>query len=835
MAWRDARRNAGRLMLFVSSIVLGIGALVAIGSFGQNLRKDIDKQARSLLGADLLISTSTAVVDSTVTWYDTLGVDRAWESNMASMVFFPKTEDTRLVQIRALEGKFPFYGTMETDPPGVGDFLNSGAQVAIVDRALMEQFEAQVGDSIRVGELMFRVVGLLDQVPGSNEVVSMVAAPVYIPRAYLPYTGLVKLGSRVRTNLYFKLDDATDPQVLKDTIAEDLDREAWSYETVADRQESLGNAFSGLTRFLNLVAFVALLLGCIGVASSVHVYVKEKMTSVAILRTLGAQARHGVWIYLAQIAVVGLLGSVVGAGLGMLVQRYLPEVMGAFLPFEVTVVPHGPSILQGLLTGLVMAVLFALLPLLGVRKVAPLRVLRAGVDADSRTRDRARGWVILAVLVFVFGFAYWQVQALMEAAAFTLFLVVGFLLLAGAARLLIWAVRKFFPSGWRYTWRQGLANLYRPQNQTLILLVSIGLGTTLIGTLTLSQNLLLEEVNLSSGANQPNMVLFDIQPTQIEDLRGILDREGAKIMQEMPVVAMRIRRINGRTIDELVRDTSINISRRQLVREQRVSYREELLTTEEVIAGTWQGRREDKHDTIWISLDDDLAEWLNLELGDNIEFDVQGVTLQTYVGSLREIDWDGFQNNFSIVFPVGVLEKAPQMYVATARTHSQAEAGTVRREVVKFFPTISIIDLGLILRTLDEVLSKVSFVIQFMAMFSILTGILVLIGSVSISKYQQIRESVLLRTLGATRKQMVQITLLEYFFLGSLASLSGLALSLVASGLLARYSFEVPFHPSLWPVLWIYLGITGLTVGIGAFNLRGVVRKPPLTVLREEG
>ncbi|HAA14858.1 MAG TPA: ABC transporter permease [Cytophagales bacterium] len=832
MAWRDARRNFGRLLLFLSSIVLGVAALVAISSFGDNLRQDIQEQSKNLLGADLRITTSQKVTDSVHSWYDTLGVARAWESNFASMVYFPKTEDTRLVQIRALEGDFPFYGKMETDPPNVSQLLKS-SQVAIVDRALMEQFGAKVGDSIRVGTLGFRVIGMLDKVPGANEVVSMVAAPVYIPRRYLAETGLMRLGSQVRTNLYFKLPDQINADTLKDVLYDEYSEQGWGFETVTDRQNSLGNTFSGLTRFLNLVAFVALLLGCIGVASSVHIYIKEKINSVAILRTMGAQARHGVWIFLVQIAVVGMVGSLMGVLLGMAVQFYLPEVLAPFLPFEVTIRFSDYSIAQGILTGLAMAILFALFPLLSVRKVAPLRVLRAGMEGEKSPRDWAQLWVAVGVLLFVWGFAYWQIREWLESLLFTAFMLGGFLILAGAARLLMWSVRKFFPHGWRFTLRQGLANLYRPQNQTTILLASIGLGTTLIATLTLTQNMLLDEVAINSGENQANMVLFDIQPTQIEDVREIMGNHAVTPMEEMPVVAVRFHRIKGLTVDTLLQDTTIQFSRQRLIREQRVSYREDLIEGEEIIAGAWTGNRERKQDSVFVSLDQEYAERLHLQLGDELIFNVQGIKLKTYVGSLREIDWDGMRTNFSIVFPAGVLEKAPQFFISMVRTESPEQTAAFRKSMVQFFPTVSIIDLGTILKTLDEVLSQITFVVQFMAMFSILTGVLVLIGSVSISKYQQIRESVLLRTIGGSRKQIVQITLLEYFFLGSLSSISGILLALIASGLLARYSFEIPFSPNLLDLVIIYLGITLLTVGIGAFNLRGVVKKPPLAVLRE--
>jgi putative ABC transport system permease protein len=208
--------------------------------------------------------------------------------------------------------------------------------------------------------------------------------------------------------------------------------------------------------------------------------------------------------------------------------------------------------------------------------------------------------------------------------------------------------------------------------------------------------------------------------------------------------------------------------------------------------------------------------------------------LQTVVTSLREVDWNRVQTNFLVVFPQGVLEQAPQFHVMLTRVEDPQVAAKLQSDIVSAYPNISVIDLGLILRTLDEVLGKVAFVIRFMALFSIVTGLIVLAGAVIISKYQRIQESVLLRTLGANRRQVLKINALEYFFLGSLASLSGVILSLVSSWALATFSFEAPFLPDLLPAFLLFCTITGLTMLIGIFNSQGILQKPPLEVLRSE-
>jgi putative ABC transport system permease protein len=394
-------------------------------------------------------------------------------------------------------------------------------------------------------------------------------------------------------------------------------------------------------------------------------------------------------------------------------------------------------------------------------------------------------------------------------------------------------VRKFFPVSWSYVWRQSLANLYRPQNQTLILIIAIGLGTFLISTLYLSQNLLLDQVSLSGSGNQPNMVLFDIQTNQKDAVTNLAKESNIPILQEAAIVTMRLAQINGKTVEAIQKDTTSKIPDWALTREYRVTYRDSLINSEKIIQGKLS-RLNSPTDSIFISVEQAYLERMKLKLGDKLVFNVQGAPITTYVGSTREVDWNRVQTNFLIVFPRGVLEEAPQFHVLVTKVQSADQSANFQRALVQEFPNVSAIDLGLILRTIDEILEKVSFVIRFMALFSIVTGLIVLSSSVIISKYQRIQESVLLRTLGASGKQLLQISLIEYFFLGALATLSGILLSLISSWLLALFVFEVPFEPVLTPLAAVLVIVTVLTIIIGMLNSRGVLNRPPLEILRTE-
>ncbi len=831
MAWRDSRRNRSRLVLFMSSIVLGIAALVAINSFGDSMQRDIELEAKKLLGADLVVESRFPFSENVTQRLDSLAERQSEEVSFASMVLFPKNDGSRLVQVRALEGDFPYYGAIETNPPPAGSSFQQ-QQTALADNTLMLQFDATVGDSIKVGNTTFALSGGISKVPGQPGIAATVAPPVYIPLASLEASGLLQRGSRVNYKRFVKFADGTDVETLVERELKPLlETEEVRYDTVEERKQEIGDNYANLTGFLNLVAFVALLLGCLGVASAVHIYLKEKMISVAILRCLGGQGRQGFMIFLIQIIGMGLVGSVLGALLGTAVQFVLPQVFADFMPVEVDVAISWSAVVQGVLIGVVISVLFAMLPLLAVRKISPLRVLRASHE-EATTADPWRYGIAALIVLLVSGFAYWQLQQLREALFFTLGMIVAFAVLWGLAQLLVWAVRRYFPTSWSYLWRQSLSNLYRPNNQTLVLIITVGLGTALISLLFFTQNMLLDKIKLSSSDNQPNMVLFDIQTAQQDSLVQLTRSFDLPLLQQVPVVTMRLEGLEGRTITQIKEDTTDQVERWVLNREYRATYRDSLINSEELLRGQWVGTA---GDSIFVSLEDGLAEAMQVDLGDKVTFNVQGAVMDTYVGSIRKVDWQRVQTNFLVVFPTGVLERAPQFHVLITRVDSDRQAAQFQQAVVRGFPNVSVIDLKLILQTIDEIVGKISFVIRFMAFFSIITGIVVLIGSVIISKYQRIQESVLLRTMGANRKQILTINALEYFFLGSLSALAGVLIALLASWALARFSFEVPFTPAVGPVLLVYLIITALTMLIGLSNSRSILNNPPLEVLRQGG
>ncbi len=829
MAWRDGRHHIQRLFLFLLSIVMGTAALVAIQSMSDNLKTDIDEQAKTLLGADLVLSNRQPFTGEMEAFIDSLGGERSREITFASMIYFKKNNGTRLIQVRAIEGTYPYYGSLETDPVPAGKEFRTGSK-ALAEHGLMLQFGAETGDTITLGDRAFVIEGRLLKVPGESAATLLVSPPVYISMKDVESTNLLKRGSRVIHRVYFKFGPYTDMDALMERIKPRLKEFQLGYETIESRKAALGKVFRDLYRYLNLVGFVALLLGCVGVASAVYVFINQKISTIAVLRCIGARARETFAIHLIQVTAIALTGSILGAALGSVIQIFLPGLLKEFVPVEVK--PHiSPiSILTGVAVSLSMALLFALMPLAAIRRISPLHTLRSDYN-DNGSRDIWRILILVFIVAIVSLFSGFQMGRWAYGIGFTLGMAVVFGLIILVAKLMMRLVKVSFPRSWSYVWRQGLANLYRPHNQTVMLMLSVGLGTFLISGLYLMQDTLIKQIAVADSGKQPNLVFFDIQTDQQIEAEQMVRNMGAPVIQKVPIVTMRVSGIKGRDLEEIRKDTTSRVPR--WLREFRCTYRDSLTDTETLLEGR-MGRPVVGNDTIFISVEKGIADNMGVTVGDSITFDVQGVPMIAVVGSIREVNWRRVQPNFFVVFPTGVLESAPQFWVLVTRVSSADQSASLQQAMIRKFPNISAVDLALILRTVDAILEKISFVIRFMALFSIITGLIVLVGAVLTSRFQRIQESVLLRTLGAVRKQITQIMGIEYLWLGIFASLSGCVLALLCNWVLTVFVFDFKYDPDVLPVAVVFVTIVAVTVFLGMFITRDIAQKPPLEILRKE-
>ena len=619
---------------------------------------------------------------------------------------------------------------------------------------------------------------------------------------------------------------------LSGNTVRNLDKLLLAHETVEDRKHDLGRAMGNLYHFLNLVGFIALLLGGVGVASAIHVHVKQKLGTVAVLRCLGGSIAQTFAIYLAQGMALGLLWRQPGRGLGRGDSKCVAALLADFIPFAFQFHTAWPSVAMAVAVGFVICLLFAILPLLAVRRVSPLAALRASFETTAPQRDPLRWLVGAALALCILGFALQQSRDGRIGLGFVGGLALTGGLLTALSKGLIALTRKFGSTLRSFVWRQGLANLHRPNNRTLSLLQSLGLGTFCDG---------LPVFDPANAARPPDF-FRQPKPTQCHPLRCAA-RPARAIERFDPFSAFAGAERSAH------RDDAVDVSQRasggiaprrpeqphaQLGIAPRISqYLQRSAASQRKTDRRPMDRPSSRrHRHRAHLLEKDIAKYLKVGIGDEIVFDVQGVPMTTRVASVRDVDWQRVEPNFYIVFPRGVLEGAPAMHALATRTVDADESARLQRAVVQAFPNVTIIDLTLVLKTLDSILSKISFVIRFMAMFTVLTGLLVLVGLLATSRYQRLEESVLLRTLGASRRQIFRILAVEYFALGTLAALTGVLLAVATAGILARFVFHEPFAWSVLPLLVALVTVPLLTVVTGLFMSRGVLDQPPLAILR---
>lgn len=835
MAWRDSRSNRRKLFLYMAAIIVGVAAQVAITSFRVNLNSSINDQAKELLGADLEVERNAEFQPELLAYLDSISFDQSKMLAFTSMASFPKSGTTRLSQISAMDGGFPYYGVIETEPSIASEtYLKEYG--ALVDQTILTQLELVPGDSVKIGFITYEISGAIIDVPGQSTASSFFGPRVIIPLVGVENTGLLERGSRLEHKMYVKYLEGIDPKVVEERLDAMNDVTDFRFDDVEERREEVGEAISQLSNFLNLIGFIALLLGGIGIASSIFVYIRQKINTVALLRCVGASSDQTMFIYLIQATAMGFVGAFIGALLGTLVQLYLPVLVQDFIPVDIELFISWGSVFTGLATGVVISLIFALFPLIAVRKISPLFTLRSAEINLSKLLSIPTRIILFGIIgIAITGYAWFMLNDLKAAIFFTIGFAFCLLLLAGFSVLVMKASRKFVPTGWSYEWRQGLANLYRPNNQTTTLLLTFGLGVTLISSLYLTQDMLLGTINFSGEDDLPNLALFDIQYDQNEGVNSIIEENGLEIMQNVPIVTMRLQSVKNIPLEEILADTSRNARRWALNREYRSTYRDSLVDTETLESGEYISSVENLNNHVPVSVSTDLMEDLDVALGDTIVWDVQGIPIPSYIASTRTVNWQTPQPNFFVVFPTGVLEPAPQFFATTVRTTSREASVSIQQQIVQAYPNVSAIDVGQIISTIREFLDKITFIIQFIGLFSIITGLIVLAGSAATSRFQRIREAVLLRTLGAKQNQVVKIQIIEYVLLGVMAALIGLTLSVGASALLGYFYFNIEFIPNFVILGTEVVILVLLVLIIGLLNTRGIHTKPPLEILRAEG
>ena len=846
LAWRESRASRRRLLLFASAISLGVGALVAIGSFTENLERGVRSQARELLGADLQLSSNRpfsrpieGILDSLVR----SGARVTRRTTFSSMAYVRRTEGTRLVDVRAVGPGFPFYGDAITSPAGRWRGLDS-QRIAIVDTGLLVALGARLGDTLVIGSAEFPIAAVVSEVPGHvTGGMNAFGSQVYIPIRDVPSTRLIVFGSRVRHAALVRFAEPGDARRLKVKKRALFNVERVSAQTADDTQSELTGVLDNLSTFLQFVGLIALLLGGIGVASGIGAFVAGKIDTVAVLRCLGASRPLVFAVYLTQAAALGLIAATAGAALGVATQLLLPLILKDYLPTNVHFTLEPGVILGGIGIGVAVALLFATRPLLEVRLVSPLQALRRAYETTpARARDPWRLAALGAVAIGVLGLCMYRNEDPKVGLGFAVAIGLSVGILALAARGAVALARrvtrgKRFRARWPYVVRQGLANLHRPRNQTRSVVLALGFGVGLLATLYLVEANLMSFVRTSTSSvrGRPNLVFIDIQSDQEAGVTAAV-RAAGPVLQVVPMVPMTIAAVNGRSKEDLLKNASPTAPRRwTLFREYRSTFRDSAVSSETLVRGAWwRGRGEAAPGRPYpVSLSTDLAADLKVGVGAAITWLVGGVPLETRVVALREVNWARFETNFFAVFSTAALEKAPRTVVILTRVEDAGARARLQRAISERFPNVTSFDVALIQRTLERILDRVALAIRFMAVLSLGTGALVLLGAVAAGRLERIREGALLKALGATRRQIERILLAEYVALGALAALVGLGLAMGGGWAFTHYVLDLSFAVPALPLLAIGAITTLIVAVVGMTASREVFRRTAMEVLRD--
>jgi putative ABC transport system permease protein len=800
----------------------------------QNINLAVTGEAQSLLTADVQVDSDRAWAPETLAVIDriTAPLTRARVETIEAATMLrpadPAREGSSMIELKGVDRGFPLYGHFILVGGKAFEYGLIEGNGAVVAASVLDRMGLEIGDEVKIGELTFQIRGVIDREPGTGGGFRF-GPRVFIEREAVDKAGLTGFGSRARRRILFATEAAGMDSMVKELKAE-LKSTLVNVRTYKDSQENLAEQLSRAENYLSLTGLVILVLGGIGISNVTRVFVEQKKKAIAILKCLGAVSGKVFAIYLAQVLALGLAGSLLGVGIAR-VGLYLISVnLADKLPLNVTYELQLSAALQGVGVGILVSLLFSALPLLQIRRIKPHLLLRDETATRKRSFDFARWLATGCVTVGLVLLVSWQAGSLLIGTIFLagLAITAGVLHLAGG--LVISLVRRLRPFG-SFTLRQGINSLYRPGNQTRVIVMVVGLGVFLVITIQSLQSNLSREFDLSRAGKLPDMFLIDIQKDQREGVEEIIKRDTGDNPLLIPTVRTRLVAIDGQEVD--LEQVEGRRERGRLGREYIVTYRAQLDYNERVVEGQiWDATPSASPE---VSVEESMLGLMGLKLGSTITFDIQGRKIQARVSSVRHVDWRNSRTGFMILFRPGVLEDAPQMSVAAINWDgSEVEKSRFQRAIVDAYPNVSVIDVSEIVRGVLRIVNTVSMAISFIGLFVFLSGALILAGSIAMTKFQRVYEAAVLKTLGAKRRMLLMILLAEYGLLGLVAGIIGSVAAIGLSYASSRWVFEIQwiFTPSINA---IGIGATvALVTVVGALSTLDVLTRKPLFILRSQ-
>jgi len=832
---REIRSSWQRLLFFFLCIALGVGSVVALRSLIQNLTRAVGTDARALMTADIEVSSTNdfspndiAAIESVVGKNPIIEArNEAITTALMARPSDPANETVDFVELKGIEPPFPLVGEFQLADGKPFDFALIQNNGAVVARVLLEQLKIGIGEKIRIGEGEFQVRAIFDEEPGGTTGFRL-GPRVFIEKKAFDEAGITRNSSRVRRRILYRTT-GDDPTELVRQLREALKGTTLNVVSYREQQENLSDQFVRTENYLALTGLLILVLGGVGVWNVARAFIEQKRKTVAVLKCLGASGSRVIAVYLLQIVFLGLIGSLFGSLLAQSALLFAKWRFGDSLPAKMTYTVSASTVLQGLALGLAISVLFSILPLLQIRDIKPRLLLRdennSAIDRLDRSKWIAGGFSILALL----GLAVWQAGSWKVGAYFLGGLTITSAVLYLAAALLTRVLRRLRGIS-SFTIRQAINSLYRPGNQTRIVLLAVGLGAFVVLTVQIMQANLLKEFDLTKNARLPSMLFVDVQKSQIDGVVEAIKQRLDENPQSIPTVRGRIAYINGEPFDYQQRE--IRQQQGIIGREFALTYRQNLDENETVVAGDWWTAQPEEPS---VSVEEDMAETLKVEPGDSISFNISGRTLTARVANIRKIDLRNTRTAFVFVFAPGALETAPQTFAASVLKHSTStDRQRLQRDVVDRYPNVQVFDVADILETIQRLINNFVLAISFVGSFVMLSGILILMGSIALTKSQRIYESAIMKTLGADRKTLIGTLFAEYVLLGALAGFIGAVFATILSYVVSKYLMNIDwtFQPvvALTGIAVTILIVT--TVGVaGSFD---VLFRKPLATLRSQ-
>lgn len=828
LSWKMSLRDwrAGELRFLLIALTIAVASLSSVGFFVDRMRNALERDAHQLLGADLLISADQPIKAEWRAEAEQLGLHRAETVVFPSMAIAGEGDAAlaKLVSLKAVSDAYPLRGNLKLSQNKAEVVTKAvpAPGTVWVDPALMGNLKLQIGSHIKLGDQQLTITQIIASEPDRGAAFLNFAPRAMVNLADLPSTNLIQNGSRVTYRLLLA-GKAETIAVFEKRIQTAIETEKIKgvrIESLETGRPEIRTTLARAGQFLSLVSLLSAMLAAVAVAMAARRFMLRHLDACAMLRCLGLTQAQVTAMYLIEFFMVGVLGSLIGVGVGFLAHFFLLESIGKLVTSDLPPLSWLPAV-QGMATGLLLLIGFALPPILQLRNVPHNRVIRREQDAPQAL---TLATYLLGLGMFI-GLLLWQAGdlqlGLITALGFLCGLC-GFALIAWLAVTSLKRLRTLFAVS---AWRFAITALQRRPGATVIQVVSLALGLMALLLLTVVRGDLVTAWKKSTPADAPNQFVINIQPDQKAEIAARLRQYAQPAL--FPMIRGRLIQVNQHALtDEIYSEGRA----KQLVeREFNLSTMNDLPALNTITAGKWYDDASAQEAEA--SVEADLAKTLNIHLGDKLTFDVAGQMLSAKVTSLRKLDWGSMRVNFYVIINPKAMTDLPQTWI-TSLYVPENDTQFVS-QLTQDFPNLTVVDVGAVVKQLQSVLDQVIGAVEFLFLFTLASGVLVLYAALAGSQDIRMREAALLRALGATRKQLSQAQWIEFLLIGGLAGLLAASGASAVGFALAHKVFN--FEWSFSPLVWLAGGLVGATCAIigGWLGLRNVLNQPPLLSLRE--